>query len=726
MAVFFNEKTNTFYLEGRNSSYVMGISQTGYLQHLYYGERIPRDNLSYYAAHYGSSVNRTNVRGEGYRDWDSYACFAPELAFFGISDNREPCVMANNYTGDRLSQLLYDGYEILPQKPQMKTMPCSRGGETLVIHLSDKISGFGADLYYTAFDDSSSIARRIVYKNPTDKKIVLDRAYSFSFMVYGDNCDMITLEGSWARERKPQRVRLHRGVTSIDSKVDASSAELNPFMAIVDGDTTEFSGDAYGVSLIYTGSYVLKAEVTQLYEVLLTGGINDFDFSWQLDPGSELETPEVLLTYSSQGIGGMSRELHDAIRNHIVPQKHAFSPRPMLINNWEGTEFHFDEEKLKSIIDGAADTGINMFVLDDGWFGVRNGARSGLGDWKINYDKLPNGLSGVIEYAKSKGMDFGLWFEPEMISRDSDLFRMHPDWAIGAPGRERCEGRFQYALDLTRKDVRDFVVDAVNSILADNDIKYVKWDYNRYVSEFYSFKLPADRQKEFAHRYALGVYDLFERIVNANPDVFFEGCASGGARFDLSVLSYFPQIWCSDNSDANDRVNIQYGTSIAYPLSTMSCHYTKAPKGNGRMTSPETRSIIAQLGATGYELDASNFTDEDREMVREQIKEYKKDESLVLEGDLYRLKDPFKTNFFAQCIVAKDKSRACLVVFKRLGEIGGSEQIIIKPMGLDENTLYNIPELGLTLTGKTIMHVGLICRTGIKDYTALKYHIEKV
>ncbi len=719
MAIFYDNENKTFYLESKDISYVFRINNYGYAEHLYFGSRIPRENLDHIPAS-GAYSFSAKIPGTN----DSFHDFLPELSFFGTGDYREPTLLVQNEAGDRISNLLYVSHEILKEKPQMKAMPSMRDGETLILHLEDSLTRFAADLYYSVYEDCSVIARRIVYKNNAESTVFLNRAFSFACGFPRSDFDFLSLQGSWARERTIETIPLTHGVISIDSKRAASSAILNPFVALLDKFTTESKGNAYGFSLVYSSSFKLQAEVCPNGSTIVSGGINDFDFSWKLENGQELETPEVVMAYSSDGIGGMSREFHDAFRNHLINPRFVKKHRPLVINNWEGTYFNFDNQKLMDIASAVMGTGIDTFVLDDGWFGKRNDATSGLGDWFVNEEKLEGGLKTIIDHVHSLGMNFGLWFEPEMISEDSDLFRAHPDYAIGVPNRRRIESRNQYMLDLTREDVRDYIVDSVCKILKNNQIEYVKWDYNRNVTEFYSCMLEPERQKEFSHRYALGVYDLFERIVEGNPDVLFEGCSGGGGRFDPAVLYYFPQNWTSDNTDADQRTRIQYGTSIVYPLSSMSCHYSVVPNhGTNRITPSQTRSDIAQLGATGYELDTSTFTDEQKLETKQQVEEYLKNEDLILEGDLYRVDNPFESKFFGFMVVSKDKTKAKLTSYQQLCELRHHSPIkIIYPAGLDENKKYFIPEINKTLSGKTIMSCGIVPTFPHCDFATATYH----
>lgn len=723
MAIKFIENTRTFYLEGKSTTYAFYVNDIGYLEHLYYGERIGLDDLKIQRC-YGTYWATIGAPGFDYApgDFTSYQDVPPEIAFFGIGDYREPTVHIENTTGDRISELLYKGHEILAEKPKMQGMPSMDGGETLVVHLMDDVNGFGADLYYTVYDDCDVIARRIVYKNG-DKKTILRRAYSFTFALPTNDYEVMKLYGGWARERRIDRQMLHRGMVTIDSKRGSSSAMMNPFMAVMTPNSTETYGEVYGFSLIYSSSFVLKAQANEDGSTCVMGGINDFDFSWELAPGEEFETPEVAIAFSNEGIGGMSRNFHDAFRNHLINKRFVREQRPLLINNWEGTYFDFNNEKLMAIADAVDGTGIDTFVLDDGWFGARvDNDNAGLGDWVVNTDKLQGGLKRLTDHLRSKGMTFGLWFEPEMVNEDSDLFRAHPDYAIGAPDRMPCFSRHQRVLDITRKEVRDYIVESVNKVLSENDIGYVKWDCNRNLSEYYSFGREPSRQAEFAHRYALGLYDLCERIIEANPHIFFEGCSGGGGRFDPAMLHYFPQIWTSDDTDANERTSIQYGTSIVYPMSSMSAHVSMCPNHQtGRTTSFETRAAIAHLGPTGYELDTTVFTDEDLEQVKAQVKEYRRCADLILNGDLYRIENPMESNFFTEVVISKDKNEGFLISYRRLGGVN-NEVKRIRFAGLDKDKQYYVEELDMTLSGSTLMNVGIAPKYPQGDFMTVKYH----
>lgn len=718
MAITFDSSTRTFYLDGKGLTYAFCINEFDYAEHLYFGAPIAHDDILYSRTYGGTSTVAT-VPGTDC-GWSYQRCL-PEISFFGTGDYREPCLMVENHAGDRLVELLYDGHEILAEKPKMATMPSMRGGETLLLHLRDRVSGFAADLYYTVYDDASVIARRVVYKNGGENTVVMRRAYSFTLPIRRDDLNVTTLHGAHNAERQVETVPMHHGVISVDSKRTASSHTLNPFMMLSSPSATEESGEVWGVSLVYSSSFVLKIEGDTDGTANVSGGINDLDFSWKLASGEALEAPEVVIAYSNEGIGAMSRAYHDAYRAHLISEARVFEHRPLLVNNWEATYFTFDSEKLCAIADAAHGTGIDTFVLDDGWFGLRNGDRSGLGDWVVNEDKLDGGLTRIIDHVHSLGMKFGLWFEPEMVNEDSDLYRAHPDYAIGAPDRPHCYSRHQFVLDLTRAEVRDYIVESVNSVLRDNAIDYVKWDFNRNITESWSVGRDADRQSEFAHRYAIGLYDICERIVTTNPQVFFEGCAGGGGRFDPAMLYYFPQIWTSDDTDAEERTRIQWGTSLVYPLSAMSCHVSACPNHQTtRTTSIDTRADIAHLGATGYELDTTKWSDEDRETVARQTAKYRSIQDLILKGDLYRIDDPYKSNYFSVAVVSKDKNTAHVVVYRRLGSPNRPPKYL-RLRGLDPDKRYYIAELDRTLSGSTLMGVGLIPAFKRGDFLSITY-----
>ncbi len=725
MAIYFDVETRTFFLEGKNLTYAFCINETNFAEHYYFGTRIARDNLRYAI---GGNGFCSDAAIPGYqKPWrTNYNLYWAELSTYGCGDYHEPSLQIMFENGSRLNEFLYESHEILPEKPAIKGMPSLRGGETLKLILKDKNSELRVFLYYTVYEDVSIVCRRMEVVNQTNEPIKILRAYSFTLELPKSNYDMLTLEGAWARERRIERYPLHHGVSMIDSKYGSSSHKLNPFMAILGKNTDEEHGMAVGVNLVYSASHVMKADVGPTGTTRIMGGINDFDFSWKLAPGETFATPEAVLAYSENGLGEMSRTFHDAYRKYLINPRYVNAQRPIVINNWEATYFDFNNQRLMDIIDVVKDSGIDTFVLDDGWFGKRDDDHSGLGDWFVNTKKLEGGLDTIIDYCHNAGLKFGLWFEPEMISPDSELYRAHPDWAIQVPSIVPALGRFQLILDITRDEVRDYVVESVSKILRTHEIDYVKWDFNRNLTENYSASLPVDRQQEYHFRYALALYDICERLVNGFPHIFFEGCAGGGGRFDPAMMYYFPQIWLSDDTDAVMRTQIQYGTSICYPPSVMSCHTSICPNHQtGRTTPFKSRADIAHLGPTGYELDTKQMTAEEVEEVKNQIKDYREMADIILHGDLYRFEDPFTSNYFGVTVVSKDKSQAVITVMQTVFR-PNDEVKRIYPTGLDENTLYEVRELKRNLHGSTIMKRGIVFPKDAVDFLTVTYHLKKV
>ena len=592
--------------------------------------------------------------------------------------------------------------------------------------MKDEVSGVKVNLFYSVYEQLDVIARRAEIVNEGKGTLVLDRAYSFSVDLPAGNYKVLTQHGAHCREREPEITPVMHGVISVDSKRGATSLHSSCFMALMKDNAGEENGEVYGFNLVYSGSFRLNCEQTPYDMIRINGGINDFDFSWKLEEGETFCTPEAVLVYSDGGLGQMSRTFHDLYRQYLINKRYVDSIRPIVINNWEATYFNFDIPKLEAIIDKVKGTGIDMFVLDDGWFGERSNDRKGLGDWWVNEKKLKGSHKTLIDYVHESGMKFGLWFEPEMVNEDSDVFRAHPDWAIKIPYRNAAPSRDQLVFDLTKQEVRDYVVDSVNAILGAYEIDYVKWDMNRNITEIFSDGLPCDRQKEIMHRYILGVYEICERIINGNPDIFFEGCSSGGGRFDPAMGYYFPQIWTSDDTDANERTKIQYGTGLCYPLSLMSCHVSICPNhATGRNTSFMTRADIAHLGATGYELDTTQITEEDLSLVKGQVEDYKRMQNLVLHGDLYRLDNPYESNFFTEELTAKDKSESVITCYRRLYTPNYSVKRVY-PKGLDPHAEYFVEEMNAVLLGSTIMNAGLVPSYPRGDFTTTVFHLKKV
>lgn len=543
--------------------------------------------------------------------------------------------------------------------------------------------------------------------NRGSKPVVLEKVMSASVDFESSGYELVSLPGAWGRERHIERTPLRSGVQSLESRRGASSHQHNPFFALAAPDAGEEHGEVYGLNLVYSGNFTAGAEVDQVFHTRAWIGINDYDFSWLLESGDCFQSPEAVMVYSSKGFGEMSRTYHRLYRSRLVRSKYRDEVRPILANNWEATYFDFDEEKIIGLAKEAAGLGIELLVLDDGWFGKRNSDNCSLGDWYVNREKLPDGLGRLAEKVEECGVKFGLWLEPEMVSPDSDLYRAHPDWCIHVPNRMRTECRNQLTLDLSRQEVCDFIVDAVCTVLDSADISYIKWDMNRHMSALGSAGLPAERQKEMPHRYMLGLYNVLERIVSRYPDVLFESCSGGGGRFDPGMLYYMPQTWTSDDTDAVERLFIQYGTSLAYPTSAMGAHVSAVPNHqSGRVTSLKMRGDVAMSGNFGYELDLMKFTEEEKEEVRAQVAQYKELRTFVPYANLYRTESPFDGNTASWVFVSEDGRDVFGVRFHILCEVNGRAERM-KFAGLEEEAMYRVAGEDKVYSGAELMYIGL-------------------
>lgn len=721
--IIYNSDLRAFLLQGKDVSYAMYVGEAGFLQHLYFGKKLSQTDLQFLTAYHGNAVcaktSDFNI--------DKAHEFAPtECGFYARGDYREPTIVVRRSDGAAMSRLRYVDFDLVDGAPLLEGLPCARsGGQTLTVTLADDFSAVRVKLNYTVWDDSNVIARNTEIVNGEAADVTIERAFGFAIDLPTGDYKTLSLVGRWAQERIPQIEDIGHGTRRFQSMRGISSHEMNPFVGILKPDTTENTGDCYGVQLVYSGSFAITTERFDNKPLRVQGGINDIGFNWKLASGESFVTPQALLCFSSEGIGGMSRSYADFIRDRIVNPRFAYAKRPVVVNNWEATYFDFDTDKLFALIDKAATLGVDTFVLDDGWFGKRDNDDSGLGDWFVNTKKLRGGLKPVIDRCKQNGLKFGLWFEPEMVSEDSDLYRTHPDWAVGKLGNEPSRSRNQLVLDMTRKEVVDYVFEAVSKVLVDNDISYVKWDMNRGVTEAYSMALSADKQGEFYHRYTLGVYDLADRLTKAFPEVFFEGCASGGGRFDAGVLYYFPQIWTSDDTDAYERTKIQWGTATCYPQSAMSCHVSDCPNHQTQRITPfNTRGVVASLGPTGYELDPTKLSEQEITQVKTQIADYEKVADLILQGDSFRLCNPFSGNYFAQMIVAKDKRAAYLCGVRTHG-VPCDYDNFVALTGLSEELTYRIEELDVTASGTALTTIG-VRLPRLPDFGAWTWHIVAV
>lgn len=709
--IFYNEKDKAFKLRANNTDYMMKVCEEGYLAHVYYGNKVPDEDLTYLLRLDESPFTpATNDR-----DRASFMDTLPfEYPCFGLGDYRESAFKIMDANGMSTCDLRYVSHKMYEGKPKLEGLPATfateeSGCSTLEITMYDKYADIEVVLIYTAFDKLDVITRSAVITNKSEKPFKITRALSACVDFDTDKMDMITLNGSWARERAVERCRLHHGKQLVDSCRGESSHQNNPFVALCDNNADEDKGEVFGFNFVYSGNFYAQAEVTQHKKTRFLMGINPLDFEWLLEKGESFTCPEVVMVHSDEGIGKMSRTFHDLYRNNLIRGEYKDKRRPILINNWEATYFNFDTDKLIDIAKEASKLGIEMLVMDDGWFGHRDSDNSSLGDWFVYEKKLKGGLKYLVDEVNKLGMKFGIWFEPEMISPDSELYKAHPDWAIQIKGRPLTLCREQYVLDYSRKEVRDHVYGMMKKILDSANIEYIKWDMNRQLTEVGSATLPAERQRELWHRYVLGVYDLMDRLTTDYPHILLENCSGGGARFDPGMLYYSPQIWCSDDTDAIERLKIQHGTSMCYPCLAMGAHVSDCPNHTvGRNTPFKTRGHVAMVGTFGYELDVTRIPQEDRDAIPAQIKEFNKFNKLVRTGDHYRIGNMFEDNTWdAWEFVAKDKSEALFEFVQVLGRPNERSRRI-KLKGLEADAYYyeeNEPDK--KISGAALMNAGI-------------------
>ena len=732
MAIHFLEKERMFHLQGGGVSYVIALEEQGYPAHVYWGKKLRDSSLSAMLGYKKYSAFSPKAPGAPGLSLDT---LPQEYTAYGAGDYRHPAYQIQLENGSTVCVAVYSAHRIYAGKPKLDGLPATYveqddEARTLELELADEVAGLTITLLYTIFAESGALARSARLSNIGGQRLNVLRALSASVDVRpATELDMLHLHGAWARERSVDRRPLQHGITAIESRRGASGHMDNPFIALLASSADEHQGDVYGVNLVYSGSFAAQAEVEQYGTVRLSIGINPFDFSWLLMPGESFQTPEAIMVYAPDGLGGMSRIYHRLYRTRLCRGRFRDEPRPILINNWEGTYFDFDAEVIERIARAGSELGIELFVLDDGWFGKRSNDTSSLGDWFVNRDKLPEGMDGLGQRVRKLGMQFGLWFEPEMVSPDSELYRAHPDWCLHVPGRRRSEARNQLVLDFSRDDVCEEIVRQVSDMLRTAPITYVKWDMNRHMSEIGSALLPAERQRETAHRYMLGLYKVLERITGEFPHVLFESCSGGGGRFDPGILYYMPQTWTSDNTDAVSRLGIQYGTSIVYPLSSIGAHVSAVPNHQmHRMTSLDMRGDVAMSGNFGYELDLTKLSDEEKETVKKQVAFYKDIRGLVQTGDLYRLLSPFEGNETAWMIVAPDKSEAVVGWFRVLAQPNDAPSSL-RLHGLDADADYELQgEAGerRVFGGDRLMYAGMPLPARRGDFASLFIHVKRL
>lgn len=726
MGIIYEEKDKVFHLQTQHTSYIMRVIKGKYLAHVYWGKKIATPDME------NAQLNRWNMFDAVPDKEDrSYSLdyVSQEFPTGCGTDYRIPAISVVFEDGSRNVQLLYEDFHIMEGKPALQGLPAVYTEEdteasTLEIRLADSLKKLAVILSYTAFADRDVITRSVKVINESEEKIRLEKAVSMSVDLETSEYDLITLPGAWGRERHMEKLPLRSGIQSIESRRGASGHQMNPFMALAAKQATEDYGDVYGFNFVYSGNFTAGAEVDQRFKTRVYMGLNDYDFSWLLEQGEIFQTPEVVMVYSSAGFGKMSRIFHKLYRERLVRGKFRDATRPILVNNWEGTYFDFNEEKILNMAQEAADLGMELFVLDDGWFGKRNSDTCSLGDWEVNREKLPDGIGKLAERINAMGLQFGLWFEPEMVSTDSTLYRTHPDWCIHVKGRERTECRNQLTLDLSRQEVCDYVVNAVSRVLDSANIGYVKWDMNRHMTELGSAGLSAERQKEMPHRYMLGLYDVLERIVSTHPDILFESCSGGGGRFDPGMLYYMPQTWTSDDTDAVERLFIQYGTSLVYPVSTMGCHVSAVPNHQTeRVTSLSMRADVAMSGNFGYELDLTVLGGEEKAAMKEQITRYKQLRDFVMTADMYRLISPFEGNQTAWMFVSRDGNNVFAAYFQILSEVNARIRRV-KFKGLEADAVYEVVGEKKCYRGDELMEIGLLAEC-FGDFQSKTWWLQK-
>lgn len=721
-------ENNFFRIVTDNTEYQIKVDSYGVLKHIWYGCKTGID-MDYLSEPKDMAFSG-NPYSDGYKRTFSFDTMPLEYSWSGHGDYRLPAVTIVTENGTSAIELMYEGYSIVKGKYSIPGLPAvyadDEEAETLEIYLKDAGTNLFVTLKYGVIAKYDIITRSAVIANKGDKVIKLENAMSVCLDMPQGKWDWIHFAGRHAMERVPERAPLFHGIQESSSGRGASSHQQNPTVVICSEDCTENSGDCYGAALMYSGSFKTQVELSQFNQTRLVMGINPDLFSWKLSGGDEFYTPEAIMTYSGEGLDKLSSNMHKIIKNNVCRGKYKNAQRPVLINNWEATYFDFDEEKLAKIAATAADLGVDMFVMDDGWFGKRNDDFCGLGDWFVNENKLKGGLKPLVDKINAMGMKFGIWFEPEMISEDSDLFRAHPDWAIATPEIKPILSRSQLLLDLTREDVRDYLFNALSDILNSANISYVKWDFNRSMTDWYTKTLTPETMGEMPHRYILGLYDLLERLTTAFPDVLFEGCSGGGGRFDAGMLYYTPQIWCSDDTDAYERTKIQYGTSFFYPVSTMGSHVSAVPNHQtGRTTPFETRAVTAMAGSFGYELDLNTLSDEEKESVKSGIDRFKKYYHIIHSGEYHRLSDPLADNYAAWEFVSEDDSEVLVhgMIFRTEPN---SRPFAIKLMGLCPDKLYKNNADGKIYSGQALMSGGITVPSSWGDYISFEMYLTEV
>lgn len=726
MAIIYDENKRTFTIHTDNTTYQMQADQYGFLLHLYYGKKAK--GCMDYLLTYNDRGFSGNPYDAGLDRTYSMDALPQEFPCIGNGDYRSCAVSVQNEDGTYSLDLRYTGYEIVSGKYGLKGLPAVYAGEdeaeTLKIFMEDSVSGLQAVLLYGVLPKPDIITRSVIITNSGSASVHLLKVQSACLDLLHGEYDVLSFYGRHAMERNFQRIPVSHGNYKIGSRRGTSSHQYSPVMILADKGTTEDAGSCYAMNYVYSGGFNGEVEKDQYNQTRMLMGLQDEMFSYPLNPGEVFYAPEVIMTYTDKGLNQLSQNLHRCIRSHICRGKYKDIVRPVLVNSWEAAYFDFTGETILKLADEAKECGIEMVVLDDGWFGKRESDNTGLGDWVVNEKKLGCTLQELAAGINKKGLKFGIWIEPEMVSEDSDLYRAHPDWALVIPGRKPVRARNQLVLDFSRKEVVDAVFEQISSVMDESNIEYVKWDMNRSLADIYS--ADTKEQGRVMYDYVLGVYDFLERLINRYPQMLIEGCSGGGGRFDAGMLYYTPQIWCSDNTDPIDRVRIQYGTSFGFPVCTMGAHVSASPNHQtGRSTSLNTRGVAAMAGTFGYELDLGALSEEEKNAVREQITRFRTFAPLIQNGTYYRLTNPYEDGAGAWAFVSEDKSEVLLNAVTL--EIHGNMTVqYIQPKGLKEDAMYKNKETGQIYSGAALMETGLPLPVAMGEYRAYQIYLKEV
>ncbi len=707
MNIIWHEKTQQFHLYNNEISYIMYVQPNGEMGQLYFGSRIhDREDFSYLSYRGLKSMVAVDAPEENF----SMELNGQEYPGFGSTDFGMNAYEIEYADASKVSNFKYLSHRLYAGKAPLEGLPATYADDaeamSLVITLSDVRSKLSLELSYTIFRDYPVITKNAHFINQGEERVVLNKALSACIDLPNQDYEWMQFSGAWARERMPVVRKIERGTISIESKRGGSSANQNPFIIVKRRNTDDFLGEALGMSFVYSGNFIAAADADTYGRLRLLMGIHPDTFRWPLETGDDFTTPEVVIAYTNRGLNNLSQTYHALYNNHLVRGRWKNQVRPILLNNWEATLMDFTQESILKIAAKAKEAGAELFVLDDGWFGARNDDYAGLGDWVENRDKLPGGMKELAQKINNLGLEFGFWIEPEMVNPDSNLYREHPDWALSVPGRVPALGRHQYVLDFSRDEVVDYIFDMLCKVIDGANISYIKWDMNRALTDVYSNGTSAESQGCVYHKYVLGVYRLYEKLIKKFPDILFESCSGGGSRFDAGMLFYAPQAWCSDNTDAADRVLIQYGSSYGYPISSIGAHVSAVPNHQtGRIVPMKFRGDVACFGAFGYELDLNHISEEEFCEVKEQIEFMKRNRQLLQFGRFYRLVSPFKTNLNAWMVVSEDQTKALAGVYTMRASVNGLNGRI-RLAGLDENKLYHIHSCAYY--GDELMRVGLV------------------